>query len=234
MLKRENVQIIGEKERFADRQTAGQLLVPYVQQKLAEYETLPDEVVVLGLPRGGMAVAAPIAEALGHQLDFVVTRKLHAPHQRNLVIGALTERGRAFLNKPVIDALSISDMFVQEEIAREQMALNSSVAAYRRIVPASDLAGKTVVVADDNVITGSTMFATLRGLWAERPQRIILALPVAPRDTLMALGDFADFIIALRAPMGTFSSMRDYFEAYEELTEEDVQAMLQEVMVLAV
>ncbi len=233
MLQRENVSIIGEKERFINRQAAGEMLAPYVVKQLRRYNATPDETVVLGLPRGGMAVAAPIAEELGRPLDFVVTRKLYAPQQRNLVIGAVTERGRAFLNKPVIDALSISDTFVQDEIAREQYALNNSVAAYRRIFPASDLAGKTIIVADDNVITGSTMFATLRGLWAERPHRIILALPVAPREPLMALGEFADYIIALRAPTGTFNSMRDYFEEYNELTEQDVREMLQEMVLLA-
>lgn len=233
MLQRENVLIVGEKERFADRHAAGYMLAPYVADQIAHYHVPPEEVVVFGLPRGGMAVAAPIAEALGKPLDFVVTRKLHAPHQRNLVIGAVTERGRAFLNKPVIDALRIPDSFVQEEITREQYAINNSVAAYRQILPASELAGKTVIVADDNVITGSTMFATLRGLWAERPNRIILALPVAPRETLMALGDFADFIIALRAPTGTFNSMKDYFESYDELTEQDVRGMLQELVLLA-
>lgn len=224
MLQRENVRIVGHHERFANRHATGQLLAPHVAQYIQQHQF--SEIVVLGLPKGGIVVAAPIAQALGVPLDFVVTRKLLAPHQPQLAIGAITDPGRAFLNKPVIDALSISEAYIQEEIEREKQAIATATAAYRSVLPSTSLAGKTIIVADDNVVTGSTMFATLRGLWAERPNNIILALPIAPRDTLMALGDFADYAIALQAPARSFTHMQDYYEEFAEVTEQDVVNIL--------
>lgn len=230
MLQRENVMIVGETQPFADRYTAGMSLTSHVADYIAQ-QTFAD-IVVLGLPKGGMAVAAPIAEGINRPLDFVITRKLVAPHQPQLVIGAVTERGRAFLNKPVIDALGVSDEYIQNSIKEVRLEIEASTAAYRCIVPAVNLVGKTVIVADDNVITGSTMFATLRGLWAERPKNIILAIPVAPRETLMALGDFADHVIALQAPRGSFTCMADYYEAYDTVTEEDVIELLKDYVAI--
>lgn len=225
MLRRENVYIVGDKARFANRQAAGERLAYFVSEHVREQKL--ENVVVLGLPKGGIVVAAPIAQTLGVPLDFVITRKLLSPHQTQLAIGAVTERGRAFLNKPIIEALSIGEEYIQKEIEHEQEEIKRFTAAYRSVMPATELTGKTVIVADDNVITGSTMFATLRGLWAERPNHIILALPVAPRDTLMSLGDFADYCIALRAPAESFTSMKDYFEEFPEVTDKDVTQILQ-------
>ncbi len=228
MLRRENVLITGYQNLFHDRGAAGQALVGPVKNFLMERSWLDEDVVVLGLPRGGVLVAAPLAERLGRPFDFVVTRKLRSPRQQDLVIGAVTERGRVFLNRPVIDALGISEELIQTEIEKEQLEIKSSVASYRSVLAATDLAGKTVIVADDNVITGSTMFATLRGLWAERPRNIVLAVPVAPRDTIMALSEFADYVIALKAPANGFTCMKDYYEIYSEVTEVDVLRTLKE------
>lgn len=225
MLQRENVLIVGDKQRFANRQAAGALLAPHVKNRLCDVDMT--DVVVLGLPRGGMVVAAPIAHELGVRLDFVITRRLLAPNQPALAIGAVTERGRVFLNKPVIDALGVTQSYIDAAIEAEQQEIQASTAVYRSIVPPVDLAGKVVVLVDDNVVTGSTMFATLRGLWAERPNRIILAIPIAPRDTLMALGDFADCIIALRAPADSFTKMDDYYDEFGQTTEEEVVNLFQ-------
>jgi putative phosphoribosyl transferase len=226
MLQRENVRIVGYDGRFPSRHAAGEALATAVSTYLQSHTF--GEIVVLGLPRGGIVVAAPIAQALGVPLDFVVTRKLLAPNQPQLAIGAITDPGRAFLNKPVIEALGISEVYIQEEIEREKGEIRMATAAYRSVLPSTSLVGKTVIVADDNVVTGSTMFATLRGLWAERPNNIILAIPIAPRDTLMALGDFADYVITLQAPTRSFSSMVDYYDAYDTVHEQDVVNILQQ------
>lgn len=226
MLRRENVLITGYSDPFKDRLSAGRGLVDPVRNCLHKKGWLNDGIVVLGLPRGGVMVAAPVAEELEVPLDFVVTRKLRSQNQNDLVIGAVTERGRVFLNKPVIDALSISNETIQAEIDLEKEEIRRSVAAYRSVLPANDLAGKTVVIVDDNVVTGSTMFATLRGVWAERPNNIVLAVPVAPRGTIMALSEFADYVIALKAPADNFTSMKDYYTRYNPLEEEDVVSVL--------
>jgi putative phosphoribosyl transferase len=226
MLQRENVRIVGYDGRFPSRHAAGEALATAVATYLQSHTF--GEIVVLGLPRGGIVVAAPIAQALGVPLDFVVTRKLLAPNQPQLAIGAITDPGRAFLNKPVIEALGISEVYIQEEIEREKGEIRMATAAYRSVLPSTSLVGKTVIVADDNVVTGSTMFATLRGLWAERPNNIILAIPIAPRDTLMALGDSADYVITLQAPTRSFSSMVDYYDTYDTVHEQDVVNILQQ------
>ena len=224
MLQRENVRIVGYDGRFPSRHCAGESLAVAVASYLQNQPTA--EVVVLGLPRGGIVVAAPIARALGVPLDFVVTRKLLAPNQPQLAIGAITDPGRAFLNKPVIEAMGISEAHIRQEIEHAKGEIRTATAAYRSVLPSTSLVGKTVIVADDNVVTGSTMFATLRGLWAERPNNIILAIPIAPRDTLMALGDFADYVITLQAPARSFTSMVDYYDEYHPVTDDDVVAIL--------
>ncbi|MDA0242793.1 MAG: phosphoribosyltransferase family protein [Chloroflexi bacterium] len=221
---RPNVHIINHAGRFASRRVAGEILATHVAAHVRAHNL--ENIVVLGLPKGGIVVAAPIAHALGVPLDFVVTRKLFAPHQPQLAIGAITDPGRAFLNKPVIDALGITDAYIEEEIEREKQEIQMATAAYRSVLPSTSLVGKTVIVADDNVITGSTMFATLRGLWAERPNNIVLAIPIAPRDTLISLSEFADSMIALQAPANSFSSMVDYYDEYEPVTDQDVMAIL--------
>jgi putative phosphoribosyl transferase len=226
MLRRENVLITNYSEPFDGRTSAGYALVDAIQSCLQKKDLVNEDLVVLGVPRGGIMVAAPVAEKLSLPLDFVVTRKLRIQNHDDLVIGAVTERGRVFLNKPVIDALDISSELIQQEINREKEEIHLSVAAYRSVLPANELAGKTIIIVDDNVITGSTMFATLRGLWAERPNNIILAVPIAPRNTIMALSEFADFVVALKAPAENFTCMGDYYLNYDEVQENDVVSVL--------
>lgn len=226
MLRRENVLITGYPETFEDRESAGLALVKPIRTILQKKGWFDEQIIVLGLPRGGVMVAAPVADALQVPLDLIVTRKLRSQNRKDLVIGAVTERGRVFLNKPVINALAISKEAIDEEINREKKEINSSVASYRTVLPANDLAGKTIVIVDDNVITGSTMFATLRGVWAERPANIVLAVPVAPRETIMALSEFADYVVALKAPTENFTTMGAYYDRYEQVEEEDVVAVI--------
>lgn len=226
MLRRENVLITGYPDMFEDRESAGRALVKPIRTCLQKKGWADNQIIVLGLPRGGVMVAAPVADALQVPLDLIVTRKLRSQNRKDLVIGAVTERGRVFLNKPVINALAISNEAIQAEINVEKEEINKSVAAYRHVLPANELAGKTIVIVDDNVITGSTMFATLRGVWAERPANIVLAVPVAPRNTIMALSEFADYVIALKAPTENFTGMGDYFDSYEPVEEEKVVAVL--------
>ena len=232
MIRRENIHITGTTEIFPDRATAGKRLTHHIQSLLntSEEPHTSSNTVVLGVPRGGVIVAAEVAQALNLPLDLVVTRKLRAPNQENLVIGAVTERGKVFLNKPVVDALAISDELVQSEINHEHQLIQEAVSAYRTVLPATKLANKTIILIDDNVMTGATMFATLRGLWAERPQQIILAVPVGPNETLSVLSNFADHIITLKALPGPFGHMSDHYDDTSGAEKEDVLALLQTVV----
>lgn len=221
---RNNVFICNRPIPFENRVTVGQALGDVVAQHVENKGI--EEPVVLGLPRGGMVVAAQVSERLLAPMNFMVTRKLHAPFRRDLVIGAVTESGRSFLNKPVIDALNVSDEYIQSEIAREQSEIQASTAAYRSILPALDIHGRNVILVDDNVITGSTMFASLRALWAEHPKNVIVAAPVASRDVLLALSEFADNVLALHATSKPIENMEHFYEEFGTVTDDQVIDLL--------
>ncbi len=210
---------------FENRKHAGDLLVPLIQDLLERKPELAYGVVV-GVPRGGVVVASQVARQLNMPLDIMVTGKIFAPGRDDIVIGAVTERGRIFVNRPLVIALGLDDVAVQQEIEKVKAEIKSTSADYRSIVPYSDLSEKTVFIIDDNVVTGSTMFATLRGLWAERPASVVVALPVAPADTLTALSDFADEIIALQAPEALDSGIDSFYTNLADVSQEHVLSIL--------
>lgn len=211
---------------FEDRIHAGDLLAPKLVDLLERKPELSNA-VVMGVPRGGVVVAAQVARQLNLPLDIMVTGKVLAPGQSDIVIGAVTERGRVFINRPLVTALGLADDVVQAEVARVKEEIQSTAADYRTAIPRSTLSDKTVIIIDDNVVTGATMFATLRGLWAERPTSIVLALPVAPASTLAALADFADEVIALYAPSSLEGGIEAYYSNIENVTKDKVFEILQ-------
>lgn len=225
-LPKQNLCVSQSASTFKNRTHAGDLLVPLIDELLDRKPELSYGVVV-GVPRGGVVVANQVAKHLGMPLDIMVTGKIMAPGRDDIVIGAVTELGRIFINRPLVSALGLDSVSVQLEIEKVKAQIAETASDYRTIIPHSDLSEKTVIIIDDNVITGATMFATLRGLWAERPASIVVALPVAPASTLTALADFADEIIALCAPESMEQGINAFYNDLEDVTQERVLKILQ-------
>ena len=163
---------------FEDRFEAGQVLA----RKLSHYHDQPD-VVVLALPRGGVPVAFEVARALGAPLDVFLVRKLGVPGQPELAMGAVASGGVQVLHDEVVDAMGIPEDVIEHVAKLERAELQRQQSLYRDGWAPPNLAGRTVILVDDGLATGSTMRAAVRALRAQRPKRIVVAVPVGSEDT---------------------------------------------------
>jgi putative phosphoribosyl transferase len=205
---------------FRDRAEAGRILA----RGLAEYAGRED-VLVLGLPRGGVLVAAEVARVLGAPLDVLVVRKLGAPGQEELAIGAIGEGGVRVLNERLVQDLGLSREVIERIAADEERELKRRVAAYRGGHAALEVDGKTVIVVDDGVATGATMRAGAQTLRALGAARIIAAAPVGAADSVAALEEDADEVVVLETP-AWFSAVGQWYEDFGQTTDEEVRALL--------
>lgn len=210
-----------EDNRFPDRTDAGrQLAARLVDMKL-------DHPQVYALPRGGVPVAVEIAAALKAPLDLILVRKIGAPGNPELALGAIAEGPdtEVIVNEDVWMSTRAEPIYFNEEKVRQQEELARRAAAYLGDRPRLDPAGKTVVVVDDGLATGATMKAALSALARRKARRLILALPVAPKDTLHVFADLADDIICLN-PATTFRGVGAFYQNFDQLTDAEVVALL--------
>ena len=172
---------------FTDRADAGRVLA----EELGEFSNRPD-VIVLGLPRGGVPVAYEVACALRAPLDVFLVRKLGAPGQEELAMGAIASGGIVVVNDEVIDALNISHAEIRAEVESESRELERREAIYRGGRPLTPVRGKTVILIDDGLATGSTMRAAVAALRKQEPARIVVAVPVGASSTCAEFEAIAD------------------------------------------
>ena len=210
---------------FPDRRAAGRMLA----ERLADAVDLDywaERTVVLGLPRGGVAVAREVAAVTGLPMDVIVTRKIGYPKQPELAVGAIAEG----LRQPVYDArlidrLGLAPEDLAEVVAAEEAELDRRVRVYRGGRPLPPLAGRCVIVVDDGLATGSTARAALRSLRAAQAAHLVLAVPVAPCSAAESLRAEADQVIIVATP-SRFSSVGEWYVAFGQLTDADVLALL--------
>jgi predicted phosphoribosyltransferase len=207
--------------RFRDRQDAGIQLAA----KLAGYVGDPS-VIVLGLPRGGVPVAYEVARALRAPLDIFVVRKLGVPGHRELAMGAIASGGVRVLNREVTDMLRISGPIIDAVAAQELREVERQQRAYRGDVTFPDLAGRTVIVVDDGLATGSTMRAAVKALRQSSPARIVVAAPVAAADTCRSLATEADEVVCVNVPE-SFHAVSVWYDEFSQTTDEEVRHLLQ-------
>ena len=207
-------------QAFADRRDAGR----HLARELAAWAGR-DDVVVLGLPRGGVPVAWEVARALGAPLDVFVVRKLGTPGHRELAMGAIASGGVRVLNDDVIRMYGLSPQEIEAVAAEEQRELERRELAYRDGKPPLSLADAVVVLVDDGLATGSTMKAAVQAVRVHRPGRIIVAVPVGAGETCAGLRQMADEVICARTPE-PFSAVGLWYRDFDQTTDEEVRTLL--------
>jgi predicted phosphoribosyltransferase len=205
--------------RFADRRDAGRRLAPCLSHLRAEAP------VVLALPRGGVPVAYEVARALAAPLDVVLVRKLGAPGQPELAMGALGEGGVRVLNDDVVRAARVRPSDIERVEAREQAELERRAHAFRGDRAPVPVEGRTVVVVDDGIATGSTALAALQVVRARGARRVVLATPVAPPDAVAFLRDHADEVVVVEQPTRMFA-IGTCYDDFTQTTDDEVVTLL--------
>lgn len=210
---------------FADRIEAGRLLGAQLRN-LDPSACEGAEIVVLALPRGGVPVGYEVAEALGAPLDVFLVRKLGAPMQRELAMGAIASGGVCVMNDQIVRALQITRTQIDEAIADETRELERRELAYRGDRPPLDVAGRCVFLVDDGVATGYTMRAAVQALRRRNPKRIIVAVPVAAQSTCEELRQYADSVVCLMTPFD-FAAVGQWYHRFEQTSDEEVRQLLE-------
>ena len=207
---------------FRDRHEAGRLLA----EKLSGYANRRD-ILVLGLPRGGVPVAAQVARSLCAALDVFVVRKLGLPGRRELAMGAIATGGVRVLNSEVVEALRIPSDVIDAVAADEQRELERRERAYRDDLPAPEMEGKTVIVVDDGIATGSTMLAAVAALRRLQAGRIVVAAPTIARSTYHQIRGAADDVVAVITPE-EFYGVGQWYEDFSQTTDDEVSELLKQ------
>ncbi len=206
---------------FRDRSDAGARLAA----ALAGYRT--ERPVILALPRGGVPVAAEIARALAAPLDLVLVRKIGVPFQRELAMGAIVDGGQPTIvrNDDIIAASDVSEEVFRAVCEAELAEIERRRRAYVGARPPVAIAGRTVIVVDDGLATGATMKAALRALRTRGPRRLVMAVPVAPDDTLAAMAAEADDTVCLETPRA-FGAIGAFYDDFRQIADAEVVALL--------
>lgn len=207
--------------RFQDRREAGRLLAA----RLEEYRGCRD-CLLLGLPRGGVVVAAEIARALGLPMDVCLVRKLGAPFQPELAMGAVAFGGVLVLHQDLIDGWGIPAAAVDRAIAREREELQRRESLYRAGRPPLDLYGKTVILVDDGIATGATVEAAISAMRQMRAGRVVVAAAVASAATARRLARVADEVVCVLLPE-ELCAIGEWYEDFDQVTDGEVLSLLE-------
>jgi putative phosphoribosyl transferase len=205
---------------FANRSEAGQLLA----EKLEKYADRND-VIVLGLPRGGVPVAYEVAKRLRAPLDVFIVRKLGVPGFEELAAGAIASGGVRVLNEDVIRAMPHADAAIEAVTAKETAELERRERIYREGRPSPELRNRIVILVDDGLATGATMRAAVKALRQSGAAKVVVAVPVGPPDTCNELEQLADETICLSTP-AFFQAVGQYYDDFSQTSDEDVRALL--------
>lgn len=208
-------------QRFRDRTEGGRLLGEQVAKRYGGR----DDLIVLALPRGGVPVGSEVARILRAPLDVFIVRKLGVPGYEELAMGAIASGGVRVLNDDVLGSTPVSQAIIDATTEREQVELERREKSYRGSKPPIDVRGKTVIVVDDGLATGSTMRAAVRALRKMNPRSIVVAVPVAASSTCNDFRSEADDIICLRTPE-PFQAVGLWYEQFDQTSDAEVHELL--------
>ena len=205
---------------FANRAHAGKLLAA----RLSEYRGRPD-LLVLGLPRGGVPVAFEVAQALGAPLDVYLVRKLGVPGHEELAMGAIASGGVRVLNRDIVEDIGISRPEVEAVTRAEEAELRRRERVYRGDRPPPTVSGRTVILVDDGLATGSTMYAAVAALRSAGPKELVVAVPIAPPETCAQLEQHADRVVCAVTP-DPFYAVGAWYRDFSQTSDEEVRELL--------
>ena len=204
--------------KFRDRADAGNLLAERLAQK--GY----GNAIVLGIPRGGVILADIVAKKLYADFNIVIPRKLGAPENQELAIGAVMEDGTSYINRYLVNALRISQNYIESEKARQVAEIRRRSAAYRK--PGGyRISGKNAILVDDGIATGATVIASAKWASQQNPSSLTVAVPVAPPQSVEVLEHEADTVIVLHTPLD-FNSVGQFYEEFGSVSDEQVMQVM--------
>lgn len=210
---------------FRDREDAALRLAAVLKER-----TLHNP-LVLAIPRGGVVTGAVLARELHADLDVVLSRKLRAPDQPELAIGAIAEGGEIYLN-PYAKELELSESYLAEERRRQLAEIARRQKLFRSVLPAASVKGRSIILTDDGIATGSTMMAALHVVQGQQPHEVIVAVPVAPPERLDEIRLFCNEVICLLQPE-YFMAVGQFYERFQQVEDEEVVEILREFAVPA-
>jgi putative phosphoribosyl transferase len=206
---------------FNDREEAGWMLVERLRGQSLE------KPVVLAIPRGGVEIGAAIARGLGCELDVVLSRKLRAPHQPELALGAVSEDGHVYLNHFASAMTDAGDTYIEAERQRQLAEIGRRRTMFRAVRPQADVEGRTVILTDDGIATGATMIAALHTVRAAGAKEIIVAVPVGAPDRIDAIRPLCDRVVCLQEPEA-FWAIGQFYRTFEQVEDERVVELLRD------
>jgi putative phosphoribosyl transferase len=204
---------------FRNRTDAGRRIAEHLDERGVTAD------VVLAIPRGGLPVGRAVADGLGVPLDIVAARKIGAPGNPELAIGAVASDGTVWLNESLAGDRGVGDDYVEDRIEVEHRAAREKVERYREGRPPLDLAGKRVLVVDDGVATGATTTACIRQVRNAGAEEVVLAVPVGPPDTVQRLRAEADEVVCVQTP-ADFTAVGQFYDTFEQVSDEEAKRYL--------
>ena len=207
--------------RFEDRKQAGAELA-------LELRSYADTgALVLAIPRGGVVVGYEVARALGADLDVIVPRKIRAPHQEELAIGAVAAWGdhEAILDESALRMLAVSDKYLESEVEYQVSEVNRRLMAYRGTTDPPEIEGRAIILVDDGIATGYTIRAAALALRHLNAGKVVLAVPVGPQDSVAELRSMADEVVCLQTPV-PFMAVGYWYKSFEQVSDEEVVELL--------
>jgi putative phosphoribosyl transferase len=205
--------------KFRDRIDAGNLLA----ERLTENGYTP--AIVLGIPRGGIILADIVAKKLAADFDIVIPRKLGAPENEELAIGAVMEDGTSYINRYIVNALRIPQNYIETERERQAAEIRRRSATYRKPGLSYNIAGKNVIIVDDGIATGATVIASAKWARKQHPSTLTIAVPVAPSQSVEALEQESDSVIVLHTP-NDFGSVGQFYEEFGPVSDDQVTQIM--------
>jgi predicted phosphoribosyltransferase len=216
-------------KKFKDREHAAELLMSKLNNEIKD--EIAKDVVVFGIPRGGVILAYTIYKnRSANYFDIVIPRKLGAPNNKELGIGAIMDKDIVYLNEYVVKALRVSQDYIETEKESQLQEINRRSLLYRPKQNEYNIKNKTIILVDDGAATGATLVVSARWITKMNPKRIIIAIPVAPNETVELLKNEVDKVVTiLIPPTSNFTSVAQFYDNFEEITDDKVVKIMKEM-----